>query len=960
MGVAALFLSVLPNRTVASVLSTTDSAPFMNIDPNYDDKALQASIKSLKTMLAQVLKNQTNPQIMQIVKQLQRQFATLQQDGGTDKRQQLLATLQDLPADILTEVIRAFSLYFSLLNIAEESANLRHRRREIESNEHFWPCSFHDTLLGFQQAGVTVADLQTLLDNLQYLPVMTAHPTEAKRRTVRSALRKIFLSHEIIEEHRVKGYFREQAMVRLYSQIQLLWKTDEVRTRSMGVVDEIEAGLFYFPLSLFEATAQVYRNFQNALQDVYGVDAVRELHVPDFLSFGSWIGGDRDGNPNVKPETTAMALRLQARTILQEYIRRIDALREQLAFSYGLCQPSPEFMASLDGDRQLIGDHAVILEHSYFQEPYRQKLSLMKYRLEQRLAQIEQHLGGYNGQIVNQAYRSAAQLQADLQLIQQSLVSHGDQAVADLELRDLIRLVATFGFHLMQLDVRQESGRHSEAVTEILHALGLNYQSMDEAQRLEALGEALAIPGGLAYDTAQLSAATLETLDVFRVMAEMRRELGGECFSRYVISMTHAASHVMEVMLLAAQHGLAGRIGGQWFCHIGVSPLFETINDLSHIDDVLRTLFAQPSYRALLQASGQRQEIMLGYSDSCKDGGILASAWGLYRAQQQITEIADAEGIACRLFHGRGGTIGRGGGPTHQAILAQPPDTVRGQIKFTEQGEMLFYRYNNMETATYELTMGITGLLKASLSLVRPAVPDNPNNLVIMSELAKIGERRYRLLTEHTPGFLDYFYEATPVSEIGLLNIGSRPSHRKKQDRSKYSVRAIAWVFSWAQSRQTFPAWYGIGSSLETWCASRPERLQTLRELYQHWPFFRNLLSNAQMALSKSDMAIAREYADLCEEKQVGKWIHGMIAGEYRRCVEWILEIAQTDRLLAENPQLAMSLHHRNTYLGPLNYIQAHLLKAVRNGADEGGVNPWMDPLLRTINAIAAGMRNTG
>jgi phosphoenolpyruvate carboxylase len=596
------------------------------------------------------------------------------------------------------------------------------------------------------------------------------------------------------------------------------------------------------------------------------------------------------------------------------------------------------------------------------QEPYRQKLAMMKYRLGQRLAQIEQRIDGFSVQLDNHAYRSAGELYADLLIIQKSLCSHGDQAIADLEVQDLLRLVGTFGFHLMQLDVRQESTFHSNAVAEIFTtALGLDYLAMDEGQRLAILGEAITTPGGLVYDPAQLSAGTTETLELFRVMAQMRREIGADCFSKYVISMTHAASHVMEVMLLAAQNGLTGRIGGQWFCHIGVSPLFETINDLNHIDSVLRTLFAQPAYRALLQASGQRQEIMLGYSDSCKDGGILASAWGLYRAQQQVMEIADEQGIPCRLFHGRGGTVGRGGGPTHQAILAQPPATVRGQIKFTEQGEVLFYRYNNMETAMYELTMGITGLMKASVSLVRPVEPDRPEDLAIMTELAQIGEHRYRTLTEHTPGFLDYFYEATPVSEIGGLNIGSRPSHRKKQDRSKNSVRAIGWVFSWAQSRQTFPAWYGIGSGLETWCAGKPERLEALRDLYQRWPFFRNLLSNAQMALSKSDMEIAKEYAALCLDEHVGKGIHGMIAGEHHRCVEWILDIAGTDRLLAENPELAVSLHHRNNYLGPLNYMQASLLKAVREGqVDENGNNPWMKPLLRTINAIAAGMRNTG
>ena len=928
--------------------------------PPHDDKALRANIRLLKQILSKVLKSEAGAKISNSIEQLQRQFAALQRDASPARRQQLSDSLKNLPPETQTEVIRAFSMYFSLLNIAEESTSLHQRRREAENNKHFWRGSFHDTLLNMQQSGISLADLQILFNDLRYLPVMTAHPTEAKRRAVRGALRNIFLTHEKLDDPRVKGYFRQQALERLHGQIQLLWKTDEVRTRGMNVVDEIEAGLYYFPLSLFQATAQVYRNFQRALVDVYGAEAA-DIKIPTFMRFGSWIGGDRDGNPNVKPETTALALRLQTRTVLEEYVNRVNALRQQLSYSYDLCQPTEAFLQSLQYDRELLGEAAIPLERSCRQEPYRHKLTLMKYRLEAALARVEQRIEQAVGPVDIHAYAGAPQLLADLNLIRDSLISHGDRAIADLELLDLIRLIETFGFHLMQLDVRQESTRHSDAVAELFSlALGIDYHALAESERLSLLAEAVAAPGCLSYDPMLLSEATRETLDVFQVMADMRREVGNDCFSRYVISMTHAASHVMEVMLLASQTGLAGRIGGRWYCHLGVSPLFETIEDLSHIDAVLRQLLAQPVYRELLQASGKRQEVMLGYSDSCKDGGILASAWGLYRAQQQVMAISDSEGVPCRLFHGRGGTVGRGGGPTHEAILAQPPATVRGQIKFTEQGEVLFYRYNNMETAVYELTMGVTGLMKASLSLIRPAEQDKTEALAIMNELAGIGERGYRQLTEHTPGFLDYFYETTPVTEIGQLNIGSRPSHRKKQDRSKKSVRAIAWVFAWAQSRQTFPAWYGIGSSLESWCAGKPERLATLRELYRSWPFFRNLLSNAQMALSKSDMNIAREYAALCADPEVGKRIHGLISGEHQRCVDWILEIADSEKLLADNPELAASLHRRNDYLGPLNFLQADLLKAVRQAEDHAEESPAMKPLLRTINAIAAGMRNTG
>jgi len=926
-----------------------------------NEKELSQSINLLRVMLTQVLKTQAKSEVWTSFEQLQRRHTAVLRDGSKAKKHILQEAIADLDSGRIGEIVRVFNRYFSLLNIAEESFYLKLRRQK--QTGHFWPGSFHDTLLALKDSDVTADKVQLLLDELLYLPVMTAHPTEALRRTIKGALRNIFLTHEKLDEKSLTGYFRQDALDQLQAQIQLLWKTDEVRERKLGVADEIEAGLFYFPLSLFEATASVYRNFERALRDVYGEDVAKKVRVPSFLRYGSWIGGDRDGNPNVTPEITVLALRLQTQTILQEYLRRVDKLREQLSHSYGLCEVSEAFADSLKLSRAGIGPNVAELEKPYLQEPYRHKLILIRYRLERNLVRVQQYLHGEEPKPADShAYPGINEFLQDLRVIKASLESHGDANIADMALHDLIRLAETFGFHLMELDVRQESGRHTDAVAEILKAaIGADYLSLNEQQRLELLSDAIKAKGGLIFDETTLSAKNRETLQLFEVMARMRREAGSDCFGKYVISMTHQASHILEVMLLAAQTGLVGQLGGHWFCHIGVSPLFETIDDLSRIEAILTQLFDTPTYRELLRVSGDRQEVMLGYSDSCKDGGILASAWGLYKAQQQIIAITEARGIKCRLFHGRGGTVGRGGGPTHEAILAQPPDTVRGQIKFTEQGEVLFYRYNNMETAIYELTMGITGLLKASVSVVKPVQQQCPDQLAIMEELVRIGEVSYRELTERTPGFLDYFYEATPVGEIGQLNLGSRPSHRKKQDRSKNSVRAIAWVFAWAQSRQTFPAWYGIGLGLSTWCAGKPERLEKLRLMYQNWPFFRNLLSNAQMALSKSDMVIAKEYAGLCVDQETGKRVYGMISAEHQRCVEWILDVANTERLLADNQSLADSLSRRDGLLGPLNYLQVFLLSRVRavdNGNSDN--NPWLNPLLRTINAIASGMRNTG
>jgi len=547
--------------------------------------------------------------------------------------------------------------------------------------------------------------------------------------------------------------------------------------------------------------------------------------------------------------------------------------------------------------------------------------------------------------------------------VRDSLFSHCEGNIAHQGLQDLIRLSETFGFFLVHLDVRQESARHAEAVAELFARQpgAPYYKAFSEQERLQLLAEAIAHPRPFIIDKEHLTAGTRETLEVFEVMAAMRAEISPDVFGSYVISMTHEASHVMEVMLLARLAGLAGKDADGWFCDILVSPLFETIDDLSRIDAVMQTLFDDPTYAELLKASGNIQEVMLGYSDSCKDGGILASGWNLYDAQKRIISLADDRGVSCRLFHGRGGTVGRGGGPTHESILAQPVDTVHGQIKFTEQGEMLSYRYANPETALFELTMGISGLIKASRCLIEPPTLDRKDYLGVMDELAKLGEQEYRNLVQQSPGFVDFFYEATPVEAIALLNIGSRPSHRKKSGRSIATIRAIPWVFGWAQSRFTIPAWYGIGYALENWRGNNPERTAKLQKMYHEWPFFRSLLSNTQMALFKANMRIAEQYAGLTVDAEQGRIFYQRIADEYQRTLTQVLNVSGLLGLMDETPQLQRSLARRHTYLDPLNHIQVVLLKRFRTRTEtEGEQVQWLNPLLRSINAIAAGMRNTG
>jgi phosphoenolpyruvate carboxylase len=924
------------------------------------DKPLRRQVKLFGNILGNILAEHAGQRVFAAVEALRKGHISLRKEENPNKRKRLLRLIEALDPESMSHVVRAFSIYFSLVNIAEESYSLSQRRKDVDRFGAHWAGSFEMTLRDLKASGIPSDQLQILLDNLAYIPVITAHPTESKRRTVMEAVRRIFVLSEKLNT-RLSRIEREQVIEQLKRHIKILYMTNEVRVRRLQVIDEVKNGLHYFRESLFAAVPEVYRSFERAVDGIYGNAVGEPLVVPSFIRFGSWIGGDRDGNPFVKPETTVTALRLQAREILYKYSHAVHDLTKILTHSIKLCKPNEAFMNSLARDEQAVPEFFADSPDRFKQEPYRRKLYIMHHRIKCNLEAIEKRMNTESPDAKKCGYANEREFLADLYLIRDSLISHGDSSVADGELKDLIRLAETFGFYLAQLDIRQESTIHTNAVDEILVQLGIdNYQAMDESERLSTLAKFLAAPRP-AIDKSKLSDMSKETIDVFDVILNMRREVSPNAFGNYVISMTHAASHVMEVMFLAWVTGLAGYENNKWFCHVRISPLFETIDDLAHIEPVMTKLLDNKTYASLLEASGNMQEVMLGYSDSCKDGGILSSAWSLYQAQEKITALTKSRNIKCRLFHGRGGTIGRGGGPTRDAILSQPAGTVHGEIKFTEQGEVLSYKYSNQETAIYELTMGSTGLLMASQNLIQPVSPDKDNYRQIMQELASGGEQHYRNLTDRTPGFLDYFYEATPVSEIALMNIGSRPSHRKKTDRSKSSVRAIGWVFGWAQSRHTMPAWYGIGYALEKWADKKPELKKELQEMYDEWPFFRSLLSNTQMALFKAEMHIAQTYTSLCLDKVSAQKVYDSIRDEHERTVKQVLTVSKLSFLMAETPALALSLNRRNPYLDPLNQIQLLLLRRYRDeSVSEEERDRWLDPLLRSINAIAAGMRNTG
>lgn len=929
------------------------------IQPN--DKKLRARVKLFGNLLGNVIKKLAGSHVYDAVEKLRKGYISLRKVDNPKKRAQLMKFIETLDADTLTQVVRAFSIYFSLINIAEEDYQHLQRREQVFNGKSLWLGSFDHTLEEFRLDGIDAMQLQDLLDHLAYIPVFTAHPTESKRRSVMNALRRIFLINDRLNDIRYGKAQREELTEELETEIQQLWRTNEVREHKPQVRDEIKNGLYYFRTSLFNTVPHIYRNLERKIDKHYPNSSIT---VPSFLRFGSWIGGDRDGNPFVKPETTAMALRMQTQVILQEYSYRVIELNKQLTHSIELCTPSDSFMKSLEQDENIRFEVYAASPNAFSNAPYRRKLSFMHYRLQQNLAQVNARLANESDEGFIHAYPSEQEFINDLQLIKSSLYSHGDENIANGRLKDLIRVAETFGFFLLKLDIRQESTRHTDAVADIMKQIAgaPDYHSLDEDARQKLLSEQIDNPPQFELNRKQLDELNRETLDVFELMASMRDEISPRAFGNYVISMTHAASHVLEVMWLASLAGLAGRDEqGNPFCQIRISPLFETIEDLGHIEYVLKALFDNPVYNRLLKASGNLQEAMLGYSDSCKDGGIMASSWNLYDAQQKVIRLTNQFDIDCRLFHGRGGTIGRGGGPTHDSILSQPEGTVHGQIKFTEQGEVLSYKYSNMETAIYELTMGVSGLMKASRSVVthqKPAAQES--YLKTMQTLTRFGEASYRQLTDNTEGFLDYFYETTPVSEIGLMNIGSRPSHRKA-NRSKASIRAIPWVFGWAQSRTTLPAWYGIGTALSSFIDGNEDNLKQLQEMNRNWPYFKAMLNNTQMALLKADMSTAKEYSDLCENKDTEQRVFKMIFDEHKRTVENILAITGNDSLLADTPALAVSLKRRDPYLDPLSHIQILMLKRFRDEqATESEQTVWLNPLLRTISAVAAGMRNTG
>lgn len=916
--------------------------------------ALSDEAKMLPDLLGQVIIEQEGKDVFDIVELLRQGFIQQRTEPNDAKKAELLSAIENLNVDSLDRVIHAFTTFFHLANISEEYSNQKSRAEQEKAGET-WDNSFLDAIQKFKNDGKSLDDILKLISDLNYYPTFTAHPTEAKRPIVLEALQRIHKRFQELNTGDLSEAETLECKHRLKAMIQIFWKTEAVRPSKPTVYDEIENSLYYFRESIFGCLPEIYRDLENAIKQVYPEARGQAINIPNIVRFGTWVGGDRDGNPFVTPEITRNALRLQQVEVLEEYSRRVNELGKVLTHSSDQVELSVDFLASIEKDDVRLTKY---LGQQHITEPYRRKLSFTELRLQATIEQVKKRLGDGVPSFDPLAFRDEEQFKSELILVRDSLIQNNEANLTRGILQDLLRLLDSCGFYLSKMDIRQESTLHSQAIHEIGLTLDepIDYYSMGESERQAWLTERLLDTDLLAYDRRQITLQSADIISVFELMSEMRDEVSQDCFGSYIISMTHEASHLLEVALLAKMSGLIQTdANGKVTSQIHIAPLFETVVDLEHAEPTLESLFSNPVYRQLLDFTNDTQEIMLGYSDSCKDGGILASSWNLYKSQLSIVSVTQKHNIRCLLFHGRGGTIGRGGGPTHESILSQPKGTVQGGIKFTEQGEVLSFKYNFKDTARYELTVGITGLMKAS----DPANEntDNPEHIAMMERLTETGEQAFRKLTDDNVATMQYFYETTPSNEIGLLNIGSRPSHRKKADYSKKSIRAIGWVFGWSQSRQNIPGWYGLGSALEQ--AIADGGLATLQEMQNNWRYFQNLLSNSQMVILKTDQKVAEQYSHLCSDADIAKTTYAQMKSEYDLSIEKIREITQVQKMMADFPEIGQSVRWRNAYLDPLNHIQVLLLQRLSQ-EDDRMQSDWLKPALDSINGIATGLRNTG
>lgn len=885
--------------------------------------------------------------------------------------QEITCIVEECDLETAIDVIRAFTVYFHLVNTAEQHHRIR--RRKVHETSRV-PVAQRGSLAALvallERSRLDADDIQALLNQLSIELVFTAHPTEATRRSLilkSSRLAELLAERDSFEMMTPREQARWQREIE--NIVTLLWRTDSVLHVRLQPLDEIKMGLYYLEEILCDAIPELYAELEDLLAMQY---PGASFSVSSFLRTGSWIGGDQDGNPHVGPETLLQALKLQRARVIEHYRSSIEKLAQEYSQALGYCTITPALAESIAGDAALLPGYDRELGLQTAQEPYRRKLSFMWKRLEATLAGDNEHIRATTAH-PQVSYSRSRELLADLELLRASLEAEGEREVTRGGLATLIRQVQVFGFHFAALDVRQHSERHAAALSELLQATGLlqsDYRSLEEAQRVRVLEELLRDPRVLPRNQLELSAETQHILATFDAMRQARAEFGDDSVTCYIISMSRSLSDLLEVQFFCKEAGVSG---------LPIVPLFETIDDLRTCTQILELAFTNPLYREYLRNCGESQQVMLGYSDSSKDGGILTSGWELYQAQCRLAELGARYGIAITIFHGRGGAIGRGGGPIYEAILGQPPGTVNGRIRITEQGEMLSFKYGLPEIALRNLELVVAGVVQSSIARGALQEADRPTQTLeswvgMMDTLSARAYAHYRRLIYETPEFLRFFEQATPILELGWLNIGSRPA-RRARGRSIEELRAIPWVFSWMQSRFVLPSWYGVGAALEEFVAEQPACMQELQRMYREWPFLRAFLDNMQMTLSKADMHIARHYAALVDDEELRQRLTYLILEEYERTRRLLLQIVGSEELLASTPVLQRSIRLRNPYVDPLSHFQVALLRRLRSlggplvfdgvardaaGEEERTRAQLTYAVLLTINGIAAGLRNTG
>jgi len=926
-------------------------------DPDF---ALVEDIRLLGRILGDVIREQEGVEVFNLIEQIRTLSVRFHRHGDDQANKALKKLLKDLSADESVKVIRAFTYFSHLANLAEDRHQLRrHAAQERLATKQ--EGSIDLALDRIRAAGISNQAIAKTLAHSHLSPVLTAHPTEVQRKSILDAERSIaqlLLNRDQIKDranavHLKKDVLCERELVdnelQMKARVIQLWQTRLLRVTKLKVVDEIENALSYYEATFLREIPKLYAELE---------DRLGNQPVASFLKMGQWTGGDRDGNPNVSAETLDYALKRQADMILRHYLTEVHYSGTELSLS-ALLVDFPKNMQELAKRSPDTNEHRM-------DEPYRRALTGIYSRLAASLKTLTGGDAARHAVLPQNPYHSAQEFLADLKIIEQSLRSHHAQALVNQRLRPLIRSVEVFGFHLATVDLRQSSDKHEEVIQELLAVANIekDYSALDEESKQALLLRLLNEARPLKVVGANYSSHTVAELKIVELAKELRERFGPDAIRHYIISHTETVSDLLEVILLQKELGLMhGTLNTKSSIDLITVPLFETIGDLRNAAPIMRDFYALPGIANLVKRSGAEQDIMLGYSDSNKDGGIFTSNWELYCAEIALVDLferlANSHNIQLRLFHGRGGTVGRGGGPSYEAILAQPPGTVRGQIRLTEQGEVIGSKYSNPAIGRQNLEALIAATLEATL--LQPTKPASKVFLKTAAQISQASMDAYRALIYETDGFAEFFFQATPIREIAELNIGSRPASRKASQRIE-DLRAIPWGFSWGQCRLTLPGWFGFGSAIDSLLhqanpAQRKATLALLQKMYRQWPFFRTLLSNMDMALSKADLDLTGLYSELVGDTRLRKRIFSALRAEWDKTVQALNLITGEKQRLANNPILARSIRHRFPYIDPLHHIQVELVRRYRAGQTDARIQRGIH---LSINGIASGLRNTG